>query len=146
MAITVATMSAALADICGGTLIVAGLDGSAASTAWLGPIAAGLRSLGLTTATPLTTVDADLAPVADEDIDQLLSVAELRSLENALNHYTKVDQTISMGSKRFGQFRSDLEATIARRRAEIKELYGFGVATITAGVIDLSFDSIEPTT
>ena len=145
MSLTTLSLQAYLSTACGGTLTAAGLDGSTTSAAWLGPIAAGVRSLGLALVDPLSAVDADLVPVVASQVDQLLDVAELRALENALNHYTKVSQKISMGEKRFGEFRTELEATIARKSTSVMNQYGIGLATISAGVIDLAFDSVDST-
>lgn len=141
MSLLLSDLKTVLAGLCGGTLTAAGLDGSDTSTAWMYPIASALRSLGLVPASPLTVVDADLVAVSDDQVGQLVDVAELAALEAALGNYTKVDQKISLGEIKLGQLRSELEATISRKALAVRQRYGVGTATLTAGVVDLSFDA-----
>ena len=100
----------------------------------------GYRSLGLTPASPLNLVDADLAGVADPCVPQLLDVAELRTLENILGNRSSPDQMADTDNQQWhGKFYDSLEATVARKRKQCERQYGYGLSSLTPGVLDLGF-------
>jgi hypothetical protein len=143
VAILVSDLQATLAGRCGATLTKAGLDGSASSSAWLDPLAESAREMGVTLASPLTVADADLAAVTQAQVSQLVDVAELRSLENALGNLTKVSQKVSLGAQDWGELRDGLERAIGRLAARARDLYGVGRGTVQGGTVRLDFQ--EPT-
>jgi hypothetical protein len=140
MPVLVADVQAALSGRCGGLVASAGLDGSAASLAWLEPIAASARELNVTLASPLTVVDADLAAVAANQVSQLLDVAELRALESALGNYARVSQTVGLGSQSLGEVRVGLEAAITRKAQYVARRYGIGRGSLSLGTVNLGFN------
>jgi hypothetical protein len=98
------------------------------------------RSLGLTPASVMNLVDADLAGVADASIPQLLDVAELRTLENILGNRASPDQMADTDNQQWhGKFYDSLEKTVERKRKQVERQYGYGLSTLTPGVFDLGF-------
>ena len=124
-------------------LAYAGLDSTTAdgTNPDLGfPKVAAYRSLGLVPIGPLNLVDADLVGVADGQLNQLLDVAELATLEAILGNLSNVDQTTDTDNLQLhGKFYQALEATVARKRTQAQRAYGYGLGTLTPGVFDLGF-------
>lgn len=136
---TVASLSRILAGRCGAAITAASLDGRAESDVWLDPLASAARALGYDLADSTTIDDADVAGLDADGVEAILAVAEVRALETALANYTKVDQTVALGSQKLGQYRTDLEALIARKSADLMRTYGIGVGTLASGTVDLGF-------
>lgn len=143
---TKAQADAELVDRCGGILGAAGrsvaTDGTNPQT--VGPLRESLLVLGYQTASFGAVTDADLAQVPTAVTAQLLDVAELRLLRNALQWYTKVDQRISLGEQKKGQLRTDLMLSIKELEARCKALYGYGLGSVVGGAVDLGFASTDP--
>ena len=106
-----------------------------------GPIAYGLRGLGVTLSNPTNPADADLAGLASSSYDQLYDAAEVRMLENALSNLgaTLVDQTMGVETLRLSQARASLETLLERKLALLQSRYGIGLSTLTGGTINLDF-------
>jgi hypothetical protein len=139
VALTVSGLQALLSGLCGNWLAASDLDGTATSAAFLYPIARSLTELGIAPASPLTVADADLTAVTADQLPQLVDVAELWSIQTALQNYSKIDQTGSLGQKRFGHLRMDMERTLARKSKEVRQRYGFGRGSLVGGTVDLDF-------
>lgn len=143
---TKAQADAELVDRCGGILSAAGrsvaVDGTNPQT--VGPLRESLAVLGYQTASFGAVTDADLAQSPNAGVPQLLDVAELRLLRNALGWYTKVDQQVGQDAKRLSQLRTDLLASIKDVEARCKALYGYGLGSVVGGAVDLGFDSTDP--
>lgn len=152
MALTRATVEAALIARCGKALTSIGLDGTTVdgtNAALADPIGEGLRSLGLATATLGAVVSADVAQVVDaDDYAQLLDVAELRALETVLANWTEPDQIDGQDTRQdLGKLRDGLEKTVSRKAAQAQTRYGYGAATgIETGVITFGFQSRDEAT
>lgn len=139
MAILVADVKGVLSTRCGATLAMSGLDGTATSSLFLDGIASSARELGVTLASPLTVVDADLVGVTQSQISQLLDVAELRTMETALNSFTQCDtkyDTEEIDAASVGRLLAD---SVKRLSAYVLEKYGIGQAAPTLGNVDLGF-------
>lgn len=142
MALTRANIEAILVRRCGGRLAAAGLDGTTVSGAnadLSDPIRAALRQLGYSVASAASVADSDLASVAAADEEQLIDLAELRALESALGNLDTVDITAGPRQERLGQLADQLERLIARKTTFLRQRYGIGAATISAGAIGLGF-------
>ena len=135
MPVLVSSVATTLASRCGAWTAAANLDANAPNDA----ISTSARELGLTLADPLNVVDADLAAVTQDQVSQLVDVAELRLLESTLENYASVDQKISLGSISFGQLRADLERAVARKVLYVEQRYGIGRGTLTGGTVNLRF-------
>jgi hypothetical protein len=113
----------------GAWLTAAELDGVTVSGANLSlndPLGWAIRhSSGTVTAAALVT-DADVATVADADLDQLIDLAEYRALLSALSNFTGVDKKAGPVELKSSQLGDRLLARIAQLRSEISLNYGVG--------------------
>lgn len=101
------------------------------------PIAWAVRQLGGATADPTQPTAAEIAAISSADA--LFDLTELAALESALTRYTGVNQTSQGESSENDQIRAALTNAVDRKRALIERTYGTQAATLTAGVIGLSF-------
>lgn len=126
MAPTRAQFEAEIVSRVGGFLSAAGLAITTAgtNTDLDSPIAYALRASGYTASYPPTTADLSTTETADED--KLYDLAELRALENAYAHYTKVDSSAVVLKASLDQLRQAMRARIAELRARVALLYGIG--------------------
>lgn len=141
MAITRANIETILIRRAGKILTAVGLDGTTVSGTNIDlndPIGFSLRNLGYSVASITNVSDADLAGAGDDEIDQLLDVAELRLLENALQNFDQVTVTVGPRTEDLSDLRDGLEKTITRKREYVSSQYGSG-ATLEAGAISLDF-------
>ena len=108
------------------------------------PIGYGIRIAGGTVTSYALVADADVATVADADLDKMLDVAELRALENILGNLVLVDAKAGPVEAKSSQFATLLERTINRLRAQLAIRYGIEAsATMTTGVITLGFAELD---
>jgi len=106
------------------------------------PIGYAVRIAGGTVAAPSLVTDADVGTVTSANLDLLLDVAELRTLENILAHYSLVDAKAGPVEAKASQLADRLERRIATLRTWLAQAYGIGgVTRLTAGVLTL--DIIE---
>jgi hypothetical protein len=142
MTITRANVEAILVQRCGPLLIKAGMDGvtTTGSNASLNdPIGRALRSMGYMPANIASVSDSDLAAVADDEIDRLLDVSELRTLENISGNLDDVAVTVGPRSEQRNQLADQVAKKIDRITEKIQREYGLGMGTISAGTIGLDF-------
>jgi hypothetical protein len=140
--VTRANVEVELISRIGRLLTAAGLDGTTvngANASLAGPIAYAIRASGGALANLLVVTDADLAAFDVALMDQLLDLAELRALENALGNYDGVDIRVGQRSESFSQLGTRLADRIAILRGRLLTIYGIGAGSLTAGVIDLAF-------
>ncbi len=91
------------------------------------PIGWAIRQSDGTVAAPALVTDADVATVASADLDQLLDLAELRTLENVLANYALVDAKAGPVEAKASQLADRLERRIAQLRSWIAQAYGIGI-------------------
>jgi hypothetical protein len=103
------------------------------------PIGWALRKSGYSVATITNVADGDMAAVSDDDVDMVLDLAELRTLENIEGNLTGVDITVGPRSEKLDQLVTRVRAKIERKSADIAKAYGLGLGTLSAGVITLDF-------
>jgi hypothetical protein len=141
---TRADVESELIDRCGALLSLVNVDGTTVNgtnASLAGPIREGLLSLGLAPASFATVTDADLAPATADQWDQLLDVAELRTLRNVSAAYTKVDQRVSLGEQKLSQLGDRLDVRIAELQALLRSKYGIGVNALSFQGLGLDFES-----
>ena len=143
MSLTRAYVEAVLIKRCGHLLTVAGLDGTtvAGTNADLGdPIAFALRQLGVAVAVPAVPTTAEVATVADDDQDQFLDLAEIRTLHTVLQHTLDLVNT-EAGSRvdEYSQLANGLQLHIDRLQLQLRRLYGWTAGTLEAGYAYLDF-------
>ncbi len=142
MTITRTQVERILVKRCGLLLIAAGLDGvtiNGTNGDLNDPIGTALRASGLSVADIAFVSDSDLASVTDDLIDQVLDIAEHRTLLNIEGNLDQVDITIGPRSESLNQLATRVKAKIEMLEARISRLYGIGLGTLTAGVIGLDF-------
>ena len=119
-------------------LLAIGLDASAIDLN--DPIAYAVRDLGYTVADATQVVNSDLSSIAAAEENQFLDVAEYRGLETAQNNLA-VKATMAVGPRRqhYSDIAAILDKILVRKAKILEKQYGFGLTSITAGVIDLAF-------
>ena len=141
MATTRAQVETILIRRAGKWLIAAGLDGTTISGSNVDlndPLGFAIRACGGTVASIASVADADLATVPDSDLDKLLDIAELRTLESILGNYRLVDAKAGPVEAKASQLADRLERAIARLRSQLAIRYGIEGSSLSAGVIMLS--------
>ena len=131
MPLTRANVESILIRRCGRLLAACALDGTTVggTNADLNdPIGLAIRQLGGTVASIVAVADADLATLADHQVDALLDLAELRALESCLGNLPDVDVAVGPERESLGQLGTRLEAAIARTRAKVQRDHGIGLA------------------
>ena len=142
MTITRDNVEAILVQRCGKLLAAADMDGTtiAGTNASLNdPIGWSTRRLGYPVANLTSVSNADLASVADEEVDQLLDLAELRTLQNIEGNLDDVDISANGRSESLGQLVKQVQTRLERVKAAIEKEYGTGLGTLSAGVVELDF-------
>lgn len=141
MAITRAQAETILVRRAGSLMSEAGLAVTiAGSNADLNdPIGWAVRQLGLTVATITSVADSDLSGVSADDYDQFLDLAEYRLLQNISGNLAVTDLEVGPRNEKLDQLVNRLEQRITRKKAQLQQDYGFGLGSLTAGVISLGF-------
>lgn len=99
-------------------------DADASPRAYLaGPISYAIRKSGGSTASIRTPVAADLLTVDIADLDQLLDIAELRAIDNALGSWMEPDQAEGPQSQKLGALAQFYQARAECLRQKIKDVY-----------------------
>lgn len=140
MTITRAQAESVLIRRCGKWLTMAGLDGvtvNGTNNDLNDPLGYALRQMGINPANISSIADSDLAGV--DDIDRLLDLAELRTLKNIQQNYDAVNLSVGGRSESYSDFANRIEAAIKRKQEEIESVYGLGLGSLEAGVIQLDF-------
>lgn len=146
MTITRANVEAVLIRRVGKLLTATGLDGTTVDGTnddLNDPIGKALRRMGRPVSSILAVADVDLAPV--EAIDQLLDLAELRTLESIHTNLDRDDVTTSIGgdSKALSDIGKRIEARITALQAAIQREYQMDIGqTLTAGSLRLGFQEV----
>lgn len=110
-------------------LTAAGLDGATTDGAnenLNSPIGYAVRASGGTVASIALVTSTDVQTVAAADLDQMLDVAEYRTLLSAFQNYTKVDVEGLAGKAKLDQLRAGLLQAIALKRSQLAADYSIG--------------------
>lgn len=141
MTITRADVETILVRRCGSLLVAADLDGTTIDGTNVDlndPIGVALRNMGYTVASITNVSNSDLESVTDEDVDQLLDLAELRTLESIEGNLDDVDIQANGRSESLNQLSVRVRMKIDTKRKAIESQY-VGLGTLDAGVITLDF-------
>lgn len=141
MALTRAQAEVILVDRLGPMMSKAGMAVTfAGSNADLvDPLGWAIRRMGYTVATFGAVTDADLASVATADIDQLLDLAEYRTLLNISGNIALVDTKVGSREEKLSQLVPQIRELIRIRWTQLEEEYGVGTPSLEGGVIGLDF-------
>ncbi len=129
MAITRAQTETILISRVGGWLTLSTLDGTTVdgtNAALNDAIGFAIRLLGGTTANPALVTDADLLTIDDDDVDQLLDIAEYRALYSAQGALF-IDAKAGPVEAKRAAHGARLAALVAAKGAQLGILYGIGI-------------------
>ena len=115
-----------------------------ANTDLNGPIGYAIRQSGGTVASPSLVADSDLSSFEASDFDKLADIAEYRLLLNIKRKWGKVDVKAGQLSESLSQFAEQLDVDISALKDDLNTSYGYGVASLSAGVVDLDFAEHDP--
>lgn len=104
-----------------------------------GPIGYAIRQCEGTVANTSSVADSDFSSFDDSEFDHIADVAEYRLLQNIKRRWGKVDIKAGPISESLSQFADQLDKDISALREDLITNYGFGVGSLSAGVIDLDF-------
>lgn len=141
MAVTRANVETNLIRRLGNLMTKAGMDGSTAdgtNTDLADPIAWGLRESGYSTADITNPTSAEVA-AAEEDIDQVMDLSELRTVESILGGLKNVDITLGPRSESFHQLALQAEKKLAAIQDKVEKLYSFSASPLTTGTLTYEF-------
>jgi hypothetical protein len=103
------------------------------------PLGWAIRRLGYTLATFGTVTDADLAVIPADDTDQLLDLAEYRTLRNILGNIALVDTRVGPREEKLSQLAPQIRELLKSKWEQLEEEYGVGTPSLEAGVVGLDF-------
>ena len=142
MTVTRANIESILVQRCGALMSFAGMaiTSAGANASLNDPIGYALRQTGYTVGNVANVADSDLATLDVDDLDQILDVAEYRTLENIGGNLDDVDITNGPESERFSQLSTALEKRMTRLEQRITDLYGIASLPETGSI---TFDFAE---
>ncbi len=103
-----------------------------------GPIGWALRQAGYSVADITNPTTAEVALAAD-DVDEILDLTELRTLEDILGNLDNVDITVGPRSEMLSQLAKQVEKRLEAVRSRVEKAYGLGAATLETGTITYEF-------
>lgn len=140
MSLTRAQLEAITLKRVGNLMAEAGLDveASGVNADLNDPIGWGLRQLGYSTS-PAAVTSAEVAAVDAAHYDQLFDLAEYRALLNIMGNLLAFDVQVGPRRESLNQIRLSVEQLVSKKIKWLELNYGFGLGTLTAGVIALDF-------
>ena len=141
MAVTRANVETILVARVGPLMTKASLDGTTVdgtNADLADPIAWALRVAGYTTADVSDPTTAEVA-AAEDDIDEVLALSELRSMENTLGNLDDVDTAVGPRDEKLSQLAAQLEKMIKFKRVVLEKSYGYGASALTTGTLTYEF-------
>ena len=141
MAISRANVENVLVARVGPLMTKAGMDGTTVdgtNTDLSDPIAWALRQAGYSVADITNPTTAEVA-LALDDVDEVVDLGELRTLESVAGNLDDVDVTVGPRSEELSQLSVQVEKRIERVQARVEELYGHGAPVFDTGTITYEF-------
>ena len=141
MSVTRANVENVLVKRAGALMTKASMDGTTVDGTnedLADPIAWGLRVAGYTSADITNPTTAEVA-AAEDDIDEVVDYAELRTMENVLGNLDDVDTTVGPRSESLSQLAEQVQKRLDTLLARVKDTYGYGASPLTTGTITYEF-------
>ena len=141
MAVTRANVEVNLIRRLGNLMTKAEMDGSTAdgtNTDLADPIGWALRQAGYPTADITDPTTAEVA-AAVGDIDQVMDLSEMRTLESILGGLDDVDITLGPRDEKLSQLAEQAEKKLVAIQDKIQKLYSFSAAALTTGTLTYEF-------
>lgn len=145
MSVTRANVENVLVKRLGPLMTKAGQDGTTVdgtNTDLADPIGWALRETGYSTADITSPTSAEVNAAVD-DIDQVVDLAEFRTLGNILGNLDDVDVTVGPRSERLSQLAAQVQKRLESVEKRIERLYGYGASSLETGVITYEFAEHE---
>jgi len=141
MAVTRANVENVLVHRVGPLLTKAGMDGSTVDGTnddLAYPIGFGLREAGYTTADITSPTSSEVGD-AEDDIDEVVDLAEYRTLANILGNLDDVDTTVGPRSEKLSQLAAQVQKRLEMVQKRLENIYGYGAVALETGVITYEF-------
>lgn len=141
MAITRANVENVTIHRTGPLMTKAGMDGTTVdgtNTDLASPIAWALRQAGYSVADITNPTTAEVA-LASDDVDEVLDLTELRTLEDIMGSLDDVDVTVGPRKEMLSQLSDQVQKRIKSVQARVGKAYGFGAAALETGTITYQF-------
>jgi hypothetical protein len=139
-ALTVQKVKTLLMSRVGGKMAIVGMTSASLDE----PIGAALRQMGIYPEDTTTITDGDVAKVLSNYLDNLLDVAELKTLQNISGNIDLVDTTAGPIKNSYSQLAAQVETAIARLSARCSKMYGTDACTLMGGSFGMDFTETMP--
>jgi len=141
MAITRANVENVLVSRTGPLLTKGGMDGTTVdgtNSDLADPIAWALRQVGYDTADITNPTTAEVAAATD-DVDEVVDLAELRTLESILGNLDDVDVQVGPRREDLNQLAKQVETKLKRVGKWVEKTYGYGASVLGTGKVTFEF-------
>lgn len=101
------------------------------------PLGWAIRRMGYTVASLGAVTDTDLLGIAE--YDQLLELAEYRTIRNILGNIALVDTKVGPREEKLSQLAPQIRELLKSKWEQLEEEYGVGTPSLEGGVIGLDF-------
>jgi len=141
MAVSRANVETVLVYRLGPLLTKAGQDGTTVDGTNVNlatPIGWALRMAGYSTASIASPTTAEVA-LAEDDIDEVLDLAEMRTLEDILGNLDDVDTSVGPRDEKLSQLAAQVEKKLKLVQDRLAGLYDHGAPLLTTGTLTYEF-------
>jgi hypothetical protein len=142
MALTRANIETILIQRTGALLTLVSLDGTTVdgtNASLNDPIGYGIRQSGGSTSNFASVSDADVLTVDTTSQDQLIDIAEFRTLQNVLGNYNMPNTKVGPRDEEWGDLGEVISDRLDKKQKLLEELYGFGSRALEGGIIAYDF-------
>lgn len=142
MALTRANIEGILIERAGSLMTLVSLDGTTidgTNTSLNDPIGYGIRQSGGSTSNFASVSDADVLTVDTTNQDQLIDIAEFRTLQNILGNYNRPNTKVGPRDEEWGDLSKVISDRLDKKQKLLEELYGFGSRALEGGIIAYDF-------
>ena len=141
MAVTRANVETILVARVGPLMTKASMDGTTidgTNADLADPIGWALRVAGYTTADVSDPTTAEVA-AAEDDIDEVIALADLRTMLNTRGNLDDVDTAVGPRDEKLSQLAAQLDRMIKFQRVVLEMSYGYGAPELATGTLTYEF-------
>ena len=141
MAVTRANIETILVARVGPLMTKASLDGTTVdgtNADLADPIGWALRVAGYTTADVSDPTTAEVA-AAEDDIDEVIALADLRTMLNTRGNLDDVDTAVGPRDEKLSQLGAQLDRMIKFQRVVLEKSYSYGASELATGTLTYGF-------
>lgn len=103
------------------------------------PLGWALRELGLPVSDITAVTSAEVEQVGTTALDEFLSFAELRTLENILGNLTGVDTKLGSRSESLSQLARQVQSRLDKLTQRLQDAYGYNAPSLEMGLLSNDF-------